>query len=75
MNRNIWLIVLLLGSLILLLGGMHRPERPVDPAAADPAVRNAETVVSQTVGDKTDAWRETARENPQWILQIEAVEE
>ena len=75
MNRKIWLIVFLLGSLILLLGGMRRPERPADAAAADPVVRNAEAVVSQTVSDKPEAWRETARKDPQWLLQIEAVEE
>ena len=74
MNRKIWLIVLLLGSLILLLGGMRRPERPAD-AAADPAVRNAETVVSQNVSGSGGEWQKAARENPQWILQIEAVEE
>ena len=75
MNRKIWLIVLLLGSLILLLGGMRRPERPADATAADPAVRNAETVVSQNVSGSDGEWQRAARENPQWILQIEAVEE
>ena len=74
MNRKIWLIVLLLGSLILLLGGMRRPERPAD-ATADPAVRNAEAVVSQNVSGSGGEWQKAARENPQWILQIEAAEE
>ena len=75
MNRKIWLIVLLLGSLILLLGGMHRPERPADPGSDDPMVRNAEAVVSQNVSGTGNEWRKTARDNPMLILQIEAVEE
>ena len=75
MNRKIWLIVFLLGSLILLLGGMHRPEQPLaDANAADPVVRNAESAVSQAAGS-ADAWKKAADDNPTWLLQIEAVEE
>ena len=74
MNRKIWLIVLLLGSLILLLGGMHRPDA-VDADPADPVVQCAESAVSQVGGGKSGEWEKAARENPLWILQIEATEE
>ena len=74
MNRKIWLIVFLLGSLILLMGGMHRPDA-VDADPADPVVRNAQTVVSQAVDGSQEEWHRAARRNPQWILQLEAVED
>ena len=72
MNRKIWLVIFLLGSLILLVGGVHRPENsaPTD----DPAVRCAESLVSQSAGSPEE-WRQVARDNPLWILQIEATEE
>ena len=73
MNRKIWLIIFLLGSLILLMGGMHRPDAAeADPA--DPVAQSAESAVSQ-VGGKSAEWKNAARENPLWILQIEAAEE
>ena len=72
MNRKILLIIFLLGSLILLVGGVHRPERSTRPD--DPAVRCAESLVSQAAGS-TEEWRQVARDNPLWILEIEATEE
>ena len=75
MNRKVWLIIFLLGSLILLLGGMHHPEHPADADSADPVVRNAQTVVSQAVDGSQEEWHRAARRNPQWILQLEAVED
>ena len=75
MNRKIWLIIFLLGSLILLLGGMHRPERPADAKSDDPLVQNAESTVSQAVNGPPQAWKKAANDNPTWLLQIEAVEE
>ena len=74
MNRKIWLIIFLLGSLILLMGGMHRPDA-VDANPADPVLRDAETAVSQAGDGKSAEWEKAARQNPQWILQIEAAEE
>ena len=72
MNRKIWLVIFLLGSLILLVGGVHRPDAEAKPA--DPVVQSAESMVSQAVGS-ADEWRNAARANPLWILQIEAAEE
>ena len=74
MNKKFWLVIFLLCSLILLLGGMRRPEHPAAADAAEPLVRNAEAAVSQAAGS-AEAWKKTARENPLWILQIEAVGE
>lgn len=74
MNKKFWLIIFLLCSLILLLGGMRRPARTPAEDAAEPAVRNAEAAVSQVAGS-TGEWKKAARENPLWILQIEAVGE
>ena len=74
MNRKIWLIIFLLGSLILLMGGMHRPDA-VDAHPADPVLRDAETAVSQAGGNDSEAWKKAVRENPMWILQIEGTEE
>ena len=73
MNRKIWLIIFLLGSLILLLGGMHHTERPAD-ADDDPMVKDAQCAVANAVGGSPEEWRKAARNNPQWILQIEAME-
>ncbi len=75
MNRKIWLVIFLLGSLILLLGGMHKPERPAGNDSADPMVEHAETAVSHAVDGPQSEWRKAARGNPQWILQLEAVED
>ena len=75
MNRKIWLIVFLLGSLILLLGGMHRPEQPTEARSDDPVVLNAESTVSQAANGSPETWKKAANDNPTWILQIEAVEE
>lgn len=72
MNRKIWFIVFLLGSLILLMGGTHRPERA---AAEDPVVRSAASIVSQAVGGTSEEWRQAAAEAPVLILQAEAVAE
>ena len=74
MNRKIWLIVFLLGSLILLMGGMYRPDS-VDANPADPVVQSAKATVSQVGGGKSEEWEKAASENPLWILQIEAAEE
>ena len=74
MNRKIWLIIFLLGSLILLMGGMHRPDA-VEADPADPVTLNAKTAVSQVVGSDSGAWKKAVRENPTWILQIESTEE
>ena len=41
MNKKFWLIIFLLCSLILLLGGMHRPPHRTEADAAEPMVRNA----------------------------------
>ena len=74
MNRKIWFIVFLLGSLILLMGGTHRPERSID-AAEDPVVSDATAIVAQAVGGTSEEWRKAAAEAPVQILQAEAVEE
>ena len=74
MNRKIWFIVFLLGSLILLMGGTHRPERSV-PAAEDPVVKRATSIVTQAVDGTSDEWRKAAAEAPVLILQAEAVVE
>ncbi len=71
MNRKCWLIIFLLFSLILLLGGMHRPARSVDANAADPVVKCAEQLVSKAASAPGE-WQKAARENPQWILEIES---
>lgn len=71
MNRKCWLIIFLLCSLILLLGGMHRPTRTADADTADPVVQSAEQLVAKAAVS-TDEWKHAARENPQWILEIEA---
>ena len=74
MTRKIWLIIFLLGSLILLLGGMFHPERPAD-ADDDPMVKEAQCAVANAVGGSREEWRKAAHGNPQWILQIESMEE
>ena len=72
MNKKFWLVVFLLCSLILLLGGMRHPAHPAEANAAEPVVRDAEAAVSQTVGSPAE-WQKAARRKPLWILQIEAV--
>ena len=74
MNRKIWLVIFLLGSLILLVGGVHRPEHSAENDTDDPAVRSAQDIVSQAAGP-AESWRNAARKDPLWILQIEAAEE
>ena len=74
MNKKFWLVVFLLCSLILLLGGMRHPVHPAEADAAEPVVRDAEAAVSQTVGSSAE-WKNAARQKPLWILQIEAVGE
>lgn len=71
MNRKCWLIIFLLCSLILMVGGMHRPTRPADADLSDPVVQSAEQVVSKAASAAGE-WQKAARENPQWILEIEA---
>lgn len=73
MNRKGWLIILLLCSLLLLLGGVHRPEK-TDADAPDPITRSAESLVSNAANGTPQAWRNAARSNPQWILQIDAAD-
>ena len=74
MNRKIWLVIFLLGSLILLLGGMRKPERPRSDSD-DPVTKHAQIVAAHAVDGTREEWRQIARGNPQWILQLEAVEE
>lgn len=74
MNRKSWLIIFLLVSLILLLGGVRRPGHH-DGAADDPLVRSAEAVVSRAALGSQEEWRGVARTNPQWILRIESISE
>lgn len=74
MTRKIWLIIFLLGSLILLLGGMHHAERP-DDVGDDPMVKDAQCAVANAVGGSQEEWKKAARDNPQWILQIESLED
>ncbi len=73
MNRKGWLIILLLCSLLLLLGGVHRPDK-VDTDAPDPITRSAESLVSNAANGTPKSWRDAARANPQWILQIDAAD-
>ena len=70
MNRKFWLVVFLLCSLILLLGGTPRPKHAAD--ADDPVLRSAEATVSQAARGSAAEWQRAARENPLWILEIEA---
>lgn len=73
MIRKSWLIILLLCSLLLLLGGVHRPQR-TDSEADDPVAAGAESLVAHTPRESREAWRQAARTNPLWLLQIEAAE-
>ena len=72
MKRKVWLFFFLTVSLLLLLGGTRFPENPSD--INDPVTRNAESVISQAAGNAGE-WQTAARENPAWILQLEAVED
>ncbi|MBQ6351730.1 MAG: hypothetical protein IJJ28_00500 [Lentisphaeria bacterium] len=71
MNRKGWLIILLLCSLLLLLGGVHRPKK-TDADAPDPVTRGAESLVANAANGTPESWRHAARTNPLWILQIAA---
>jgi len=72
MKRKIWLFIFLTVSLLLLLGGTHLPTAPV--LAEDPVVQSAEIVAAHFSGAAED-WKNAARENPVWILQIDAANE
>jgi hypothetical protein len=73
MNRKSWMIILLLCSLLLLLGGVHRPQH-TESDSADPVVSGATSLVAHTPRDSRAEWLNAARTNPLWILQIEAAE-
>ena len=74
MNRKSWLIIFLLVSLILLLGGVRRPGRH-EGTLDDPLIKSAEAVVSRAALGPSEEWRKAARTNPHWILRIESVSE
>ena len=73
MNRKGWLIILLLCSLLLLLGGVHRPKK-AEAEAPDPVTLGAESLVANAAGGTPGSWRHAARTNPLWILQIDAAD-
>ena len=73
MKRKSWLIILLLCSLLLLLGGVQRPKKS-DAEAPDPITMGAESLVSNAVNGTSESWRRAARINPLWILQIDDAE-
>jgi len=71
MRQRGLLTILLLFALLLLLGGVHRPEKGVRKDA-DPVRIGAESLVRNSAKGAPGAWRDAAAQNPVWILQINA---
>ena len=70
MNKR-WLSLFILISLLLILGGVrHSSAR--QSAVDDPVQRAAESVVADSAKGSPESWREAARQNPQWLIQIAA---
>ena len=71
MKRKGWLTILLLIALLLMLGGVRRSES-ADQRKSDPVRSGAESIAAipgrGTLAERTSA----ARENPLWLLQINA---
>ncbi len=71
MNGKSLLTLLLLVSLLLLLGGMRRPEQK-QCGQTDPIRLGAESLVADAMKGDPGAWREVANRNPLWLLKINA---
>ena len=65
-----WLSLFILVSLLLVLGGVRRSSAA--PTADDPVQRAAESVIADAVRGTPESWRDAARQNPQWMIQIAA---
>ena len=70
MNKR-WLSLFILVSLLLILGGVRHSSVRTE-AATDPVHQAAESSVADATQGSPESWRDAARENPQWLIEIAA---